>query len=261
MPECRVGQICDSSALITGAAAPLLLMATDAGRERQRASEYVANGSYTECLRLRDDYENTRRLLPVLAVGTAALGVTTLWAELSTSEAEAAPSAPVPSAPEPGKIGAIVAGIFTAAVGGWGAHEHWHYLKLPGAYARMNCEEVLRTVNETRSEPLVRPQKFQETETCSGVDILVGDCVPQRRLSGEYEWSTEPVAEPVAKPVTEPYRRGWIDRLGSVAMAGAALVGLAWVLGNDLHPAGSGDDHMIPVYWSRFLQSARFVFN
>lgn len=193
MSECRIGQICDSSALITGAlAAPkAVTVGSDAWN---RASELVRSGQYSECLRLRDDEKNIRRLLPALGTMTIAGALSSFWMGLTTSEARAATPAPAKAKPDESKFGAAVAGAFTLAVGTWGAAEHWRLHGIPAARAKLGCDEIIKAV-EVRALPVVSTQshEFQATAYCSGAAVLMGDCVPQRRLANGYEWSTEPL--------------------------------------------------------------------
>ncbi len=247
MSECRVRESCDSSAMITEITSPLPA-ATSAGSGLSPVSGDGVDDRFFECLRLRDDLHNTRRLLPVLATVTVAGAAATLWTGLSASDAQVArpPSAKPKSAAS--EMVTLLAGIITVGVGGWGAYEHWRYLQLPNAYASLHCDEVFIKVKKIAPEPL---------EMESWEEIPTGLYEPPRRLSV----GSELPAEAPAQLAAEPHRRGWADRLGAAAMAGVALVGLAWVVGNDLHPAGSSDDHMIAVYWNRLFQSARFVFN
>lgn len=193
MSECRIGQICDSSALITGAlAAPrAVAVGSDAWN---RASELITSGQYSACLRLRDDANNIRRLLPALGTLTVVGGGSSLWMGLTTSEARAAPLTPAKSKPAEGKVGALVAGAITLAFGAWGAIEHWRLRGIPAARVKLGCDEIIRAV-EVRALPVVSTQHhaFQATGYCSGVAVLMGDCVPQRSLPNGYEWSTEPL--------------------------------------------------------------------
>lgn len=193
MSECRIGQICDSSALITGA---LVAPPAKFGDENwQRASELIGSGVYSQCLRLRDDAVNTRRLLPVLAGATAIAATTTLWTGFSTSEAHAAAPSSKKDKPDAGKTPAIIAGVFTLAFASWGAREHWILRNIPAAYAKLNCDEVLRAVN--KALPSVHSalrQQFQGLAYCSGAAVLMGDCVPQRSLPSAVVWSNEPMS-------------------------------------------------------------------
>lgn len=193
MSECRIGQICDSSALITGAVATRreVIVGNEAWN---RASELLKSGQYSECLRIRDDESNIRRLLPALGTMTIAGGLSSLWMGLATSEARAEAPTPTKSKPDGSKVGAAVAGVFALAVGAWGAVEHMRLLGIPAARAKLGCDEVIKAVElRTLSVVSEQPHEFQATGYCSGAAVLMGDCVPQRRLAAGYEWSTKPL--------------------------------------------------------------------
>lgn len=199
MTGCRVGEKCEPSPLALGAV-PIQLPVWDGSEAWHRAANLVTSGQYGICLGLRDDYNNTRRLLrPLAAITTLSLGFS-VWSGFSTPEAvAAAPSADKSSKPtkadhSTGKTGAIVGGVLGASTGAWGAYEHWRLLQIPQAYALRNCDRVIATVKGGDVVPLLDDSReFQAVEWCVGAQVLMGDCTPPRRLPSVTEWSIEPL--------------------------------------------------------------------
>ncbi len=95
--------------------------------------------------------------------------------------------------------------------------------------------------------------------------------LPGRPVGGGYGIAGDQVPEDVVFPpgykplVTQQLVQestwDWTDRLGAAVAVAGAVLGMAWVIGNDLHPAGCGDDFMFSIYWEQMFQSARLVFN
>lgn len=82
---------------------------------------------------------------------------------------------------------------------------------------------------------------------------LSGDlCKGRQRVAMAMDLPREPVASaPADRGLRLP------GRVANVMVMGGILVTLAWVIANDLHPAGSGDDAQIPILWSRLVETAR----